>query len=94
MRTPTRVYQFRISILAFVATALLAGCASSNEVAQVDDDSEVAMQCPRDLKMHCFKRTASRQDCYCVDPDELEDLLDRIGPKGVYEVQRDRDGWD
>ncbi len=48
------------------------------------------MECPRDLKLHCFKRMARREECYCVDPDELELLLDQIGPKGVLDRDRDR----
>ena len=80
----------RLTVVALVTTVLTAGCASTGEVADEDDLAIAA--CPKHLKVHCFKRTAMREECFCVDPDELEHLLDQIGPRGVLDRERDR--WD
>lgn len=89
MTRTARLHHGRTALLAFMVSSLTAGCASTGEVAA---EAELAMACPRDMKLHCFKRTARREECYCVDPDELEILLHQIGPKGV--LDRERDGWD
>jgi hypothetical protein len=85
MKTPASVHHGRIYPLAFLAAGLLAACASTDEVAS---GNEMSLACPKDLKLHCFKRTARRQDCYCVDPEEMERLLEQIGPKGILERER------
>ncbi|NIP18612.1 MAG: hypothetical protein GWM87_10960, partial [Xanthomonadales bacterium] len=44
------------------------------------------------MKLQCFKRTAMREECYCMDPGEIEDLLEQIGPKGTWDRRRDGGG--
>ena len=80
----------RVAALAFLAAALMSSCAATTE--EPDEGVELASVCPTDMKLHCFKRTAKRQDCYCVDPEDFRRLMEEIGPKGVLERQRDR--WD
>jgi hypothetical protein len=64
-----------ISALVVVAS----GCASQTESYE---DSTAGPQCPRNMTMKCYERTAQPAECSCVTQGNIEETFERIMQRG------------
>ena len=72
---------FRSSVLAAIAGALLAGCASSSDYSDAEyrvaeEEALNNLSCRGDTTPVCVSRGGRKQKCYCEDKAQMEHMLD------------------